>query len=174
MNIIHHPYDYTDRDIKSIKKWTNLAVKEGVLVERTAWLEEMIGQGNMFSVRQDKRVMLFFLLRVLFVFNQAKVGVAQNAVWRHPHFTYGPMTRNAIIECSQNLGVSVLFIAVYKHNEIANTIFCDDTLFRSIEFSQVNQKIFTDSTFQPDSEKMILKYYTSFDKSFLTEKNILI
>ena len=174
MNIIHHPCDYTDKDIKFIKKWTELAVKAGVLVERMAWLEEMIEQGHMFSLRENTRINLFFLLRVLFIFNQAKVGIAQNAVWRHPHVTYGSMTSNAIIECSKCLDLSVLFIAVYEHNHIANATFCDDTLFRRIEFSQVNPKVFTDSTFQPDPQKMILKYYTSFDRSFLKEKNIFI
>ncbi len=172
--LIHYAHDYTDKDIKLIKKWTALAAKQGILVERTAWLEEMIQQGHMFSLKQQGHINLFFLLRVLFKFDQAKVGVSQNGMWRHPHSTYGAMTNNAIIKCSLKLDLSATFIAVYKHNHVGNSIFCDDTNFKQIELDQVNPKIFSNDTFQPNAETMFLKYYTPFDKHFLKKREIII
>lgn len=172
--LINHVNEYTKQDIKLIKKWTSLAAKQGLLVERMAWLEDMIHQGNMYALKQDNRIDLFFLLRHLFTFNQVKVGVSQNAVWRHPHTIYGPITNKAIINASLQLNLSVTFIAVYKHNQLGNTIFCDDTGFKQIAFDRVNPQIFSNKTFQPNSNAMFLKYYTPYDEGFLTEKNLIL
>jgi hypothetical protein len=172
--LINHADEYTEQDIKLIKKWTGVAAKQGLLVERMGWLEDMIHQSHMYSLKQNDRINLFFLLRHLFTFNQAKVGVSQNGIWRHPDDIYGPMTNKACVNASLKLNLSVTFIAIYKHNQVGNTIFCDDTGFKQIGFDQVNPKVFSNKTFQPNPNTMFLKYYTPFDKEFLKENDIIL
>ncbi|MGN7614503.1 hypothetical protein ACQZV8_20735, partial [Magnetococcales bacterium HHB-1] len=79
-----------------------------------------------------------------------------------------------IIHCARQLNLSIIFIATYTHNPIANHIFSSKNGFPKIPFEQVNPILFSNKTFTPTPPRLYLRYHTFIPEKTLQKSGIFI